>query len=215
MSQPYDIDSFSQYVTDDFTWRVREISDLKEVILLSGSSYSLVARKAALTLIYAHWEGHVHFVTEAYLKYIAKRKFKFSKLIPSFQAVQLTNNIREWQSQKDSIALRLKIVNAVRALDIEQFRGMPSGAVATAGNLNFDRFLNICQIMMLDADRIVSDREFLDEEVVGSRNRIAHGASAIVTDEKIQRVASFVLEIMRLFRTEVENSVVLKRYERA
>jgi hypothetical protein len=92
---------------------------------------------------------------------------------------------------------------------------MPSGAVATAGNLNFDRFLNICQIMMLDADRIVSDREFLDEEVVGSRNRIAHGASAIVTDEKIQRVASFVLEIMRLFRTEVENSVVLKRYERA
>ncbi len=149
------------------------------------------------------------------MKYVAKRKFKFSRLMPSLQAVQLTSNIKEWQSQRDTIALRLKIVNTVRALDIEQFRGVPSGAVATAGNLNFERFLNICQIMMLDAERIVRDREFLDEEVVGARNKIAHGASAIVTEETLNRVATFVLEIMRLFRTEVENSVVLKRYERA
>ena len=214
MSQPYDIDSFSQYVTDDFNWRVKEISDLKQIILQSGNLYSLVARKAALALIYAHWEGHVHFVTEAYLKYIAKRKYKFSKLAPCFQAVQLTSNIREWQGQRDSIALRLKIINTVRSLDTDQFRGMPSGAVNTGGNLNFDRFLSICRMMMLDADKIVVDREFLDEEVVGTRNRIAHGVSAIVTDEKLQRVATFVLDIMRLFRTEVENSVVLKKYER-
>ena len=215
MSQPYDIDTFSQYVTDDFNWRVKEISDLKEVVLRSGDIYSLVARKAALTLVYAHWEGHVHVVTEAYLKYIAKRKFKFSKLIPSFQAVHLTSQIKEWQAQKDTIALRLKIVNAVRALDIEQFRGMPLGAVSTGGNLNFERFLNICQIMALDAEKIVPNHQFLDEELLGTRNRIAHGGSMIVTEDKLQSVATFVLDIMRRFRTEVENSVALKSYERA
>jgi len=215
MSQPYDIDSFSQYVTDDFNWRVKEISDLKEIIQLSGSSYSPVARKAAFTLIYAHWEGHVHFVAEAYLKYIARRKFRFSKMIPSFQAVQLTSKIKEWQSQRDSVLLRLKIVDTVRALEVQQFRDVPSGAVSTAENLNFDRFLNICQIMLLDANKIVDDSEYLDDEVVGARNRIAHGGSIIVTEEKLQKVATYVIDIMRLFRTEVENSVARKAYERA
>jgi hypothetical protein len=215
MSQPYDIDTFSQYVTDDFNWRVKEISDLKEVIIRSGNFYSLVARKATLTLIYAHWEGHVHCVTEAYLKFVARRKFKFSSLASSFQAVQLTTAVREWQNQRDSIALRLKIVNTVRSFDSEQFRGVPTGAASTAGNLNFDRFLHICQILAIDPERIVPDRDYLDDEIVGTRNRIAHGGSMVVTEEKIQRVAAFVLDTMRLFRTEVENSIALKRYERA
>jgi hypothetical protein len=214
MSQSHDIDSFSRYVTDDFTWRVKEISDLKEIIYRSGTAYSIVAHKAALALVYAHWEGYVHCVTDAYLKYIAKRKYKYIELVPSFQAVGLTSNIKEWQSQRDSIALRLKIVNSVRALDTEQFKGVPRGAVSTGGNLNFDRFKNICEVMMLDPSGIIADKQFLDEQVVGARNRIAHGGSVIVAPEQLQKVIDFVLNVMRSFRTEVENSVVLKRYER-
>lgn len=214
MSQPYTISEFSQYVTDDFNWRVKEISDLKKVIQLSGATYSSVARKAALTLIYAHWEGHVHFVTVAFLKFIARKKIKFGKLIPSFQAVKMTSHMTEWQNQKDSIILRLKIINTVRALEVEQFRVVPNNAVHTAGNLNFERLLNICQIMMVDADKIVPDRDFLDAEVVGARNRIAHGDSLIVTEDQLAKIIDFALEIMRCFRTEVENSVVLKSYEK-
>lgn len=215
MSRSYDVETFSQAVTDDFNWRVKEISDVKEVVILSAPHYSEVARKAALALTYAHWEGHVHLVAEAYLKYIALRKRTFASLVPSFQAVHITSKIKEWQNQKDSIALRLKIIDAVHTLDSQQFRGVPSGAVNTAGNLNFDRFVGICQVMSLDAGTIVSDPDYLDEAIVGARNRIAHGASITVTDEALQRATQFVLGIMRSFRTEVENSVVLKRYERA
>jgi hypothetical protein len=89
----YDPAGFSLLVTEDYTWRVREISDLKQVIRLSGPSYGSVARKAALALVYAHWEGHVLFVAGAYLSYIAKRKLKFATLMPSLQAVRLTGHI--------------------------------------------------------------------------------------------------------------------------
>ena len=51
----------------DFTWRVKELSDLKQVIRLSGNSYAAVARKAALALVYAHWEGYVVFAAAAYI----------------------------------------------------------------------------------------------------------------------------------------------------
>jgi hypothetical protein len=52
---------------EDFTWRVKELSDLKQVIRLSGNPYAAVARKAALALVYAHWEGYVVFVAAAYI----------------------------------------------------------------------------------------------------------------------------------------------------
>lgn len=215
MSHAYDAETFTGVVTDDFNWRVKEISDVREIVSLSGPLYSDVARKAALALTYAHWEGHVHLVAEAYLKYVALRKRPFAALTPSFQAVYISSKIKEWQNQKDSIALRLKIVDTVRTLDAKQFRGVPPGSVNTAGNLNFDRFNHICQVMTLDAGAIVGDRDYLDEGIVGARNRIAHGASITVSDAELLRATQFVLAIMRSFRTEVENSIVLKKYERA
>lgn len=110
----YDASGFTLQVTQDYTWRVREISDLKQVIRLSGESYASVARKAALALVYAHWEGYVLFVATSYLSYVAMRKSKFSALMPSLQAVRLTAHIQQWQSRRDTIGLRLDIIETIK-----------------------------------------------------------------------------------------------------
>lgn len=210
----YDPSGFAIIVTEDYTWRVREISDLKQIIRLSGDSYSPVARKAALTLVYAHWEGHVHFVANAYLTYIARRRLQISALAPAFQAVYLGAYISEWQNQRDSIGLRLKIVETIRETERGKFKKIPKGAVNTGGNLNFTRFSDICQILTLDPKRIIQDEEFLDNELVGARNRIAHGDEIVVSAERLDKVSTFVLEIMRLFRTDVENSIISRSFSR-
>jgi hypothetical protein len=208
----YDPSGFSLLVTEDYTWRVREISDLKQVIRLSGESYGSVARKAALALVYAHWEGYVLFVASAYLSYIAKRKLRFSTLMPSLQAVHLTGRVQEWQSRRDTIGLRLNIIQTIKAMEQDQFRRVPDDAVNTGGNLNFDRFSDICQVMMIDATKIVLDREFLDDEIVGVRNRIAHGYYIVVTNERPLRASDYVLSLMRTFRTDIENCIIGKKY---
>ena len=68
---------------------------------------------------------------------------------------------------------------------------------------------------MLDPESIVKDANFLNTEVVGLRNHIAHGSSVLITPDRLQRVIDFVLDAMRSFRNEVDNSVALKKYERA
>jgi hypothetical protein len=210
----YDPTGFALLVTEDYTWRVREISDLKQVIRLSGASYGSVARKAALALVYAHWEGHVLFVASAYLSYIAMRKLKFSTLIPSLQAVRLTGHIDQWQKQRDTIGLRLNIIETIKAMERDQFKKVPADAVSTGGNLNFDRFSDICKVMMIDATKIVLDREFLDNEIVGARNRIAHGDYIVVTDERLLKASDFVLNLMRTFRSDIENCVIARKYSK-
>ncbi|WP_454624008.1 MAE_28990/MAE_18760 family HEPN-like nuclease [Bradyrhizobium cenepequi] len=208
----FDPDSFTILVTEDFTWRVRELSDLKQVIRLSGSSYAPVARKAALALVYAHWEGYVVFVAAAYLTYIAKRKPLLSKLMPSLHAVSLTSHIQEWQRQRDSIGLRLKMVEVFRSMEGQQFRRVPHGAINAGGNLNFERFADICKIMMINAATIITDGEYLDSEIVGVRNRIAHGGNIVISDERLSKASDFVLSSMRSFRTDIENCVLSQTF---
>lgn len=213
MTIAHDPHAFSMKVTEDYTWRVREISDLKQIVRVSGASYSSVARKAALTLLYAHWEGHVLFVAEAYLQYVAIRKPKMRTLIAPFRAIKLGGMVKEWQEQRDLIILRMKIVNAILNMDAEQFKSVPKGAVETGGNLNFYRFSNICEMMKIDANKIIIDASRLDDELLGVRNKIAHGNYISVTDERLEKMVNYVLEIMRQFRTEVENCITLGTYQ--
>jgi MAE_28990/MAE_18760-like HEPN len=208
----FDPDSFTIVVTEDFTWRVKELSDLKQVIRLSGNSYAAVARKAALALVYAHWEGYVVFVAAAYLTYIAKRKRVLSSLMPSLHAVSLTGHVQEWQKQKDTIGLRLKMIEIFRSMQSHQFKKPPSGAINAGGNLNFERFADICKVMMVDAATIITDQEYLDNEIVGVRNRIAHGANIVISDERLARATNFVLSSMRSFRTDIETCVLNRAF---
>jgi len=69
--------------------------------------------------------------------------------------------------------------------------------------------------LTLDPDKIIPDRSYLDESIVGARNRIAHGDYFTISDDQLVRAIQYVLEIMRQFRTEVENSVALQKYLRA
>lgn len=204
----FDPDAFSALVIEDFNWRIKEISDLRQVITLAGDLYGSVARKAALALIYAHWEGYVVFVATTYLAYVAKRKRTFSALMPSLHAVNLSGHMQEWQRQKATIGLRLKMIETFRSMQDEQFRKVPNAAVNAGGNLNYDRFSDICKVLMIDAAGIVTDQDFLDAEIVGVRNKIAHGSHVVITDDRLVRATDFVLSIMRKFRTDVENCVV-------
>jgi|ERR1700733_6266324 MAE_28990/MAE_18760-like HEPN len=152
------------------------------------------------------------FVALDYLTYIAKRKRIFAELMPSLCAVSLTGHVQEWQKQKDTIGLRLKIIETFRSMQDQQFRKVPNNSINAGGNLNFERFSDICKVMMIDATAIVTDQEYLDNEIVGIRNRIAHGGSIVISDERLTRASEFILSSMRSFRTDIENCVLHRAF---
>ena len=94
----------------------------------------------------------------------------------------------------------------------QQFRKVPIGAINAGGNLNFERFADICKVMMVDAATIIADQEYLDNEIVGVRNRIAHGANIVISDERLAKATNFVLSSMRLFRTDIETCVLNRAF---
>lgn len=97
-------------------------------------------------------------------------------------------------------------------MERDQFKKVPDDAVNTGGNLNFDRFSDLCKVMMIDATKIVSDQEYLDNEIVGARNRIAHGDYVVITDDRLLKASNFVLDLMRAFRSDIENCVIARKF---
>jgi hypothetical protein len=130
----------------------------------------------------------------------------------SASAPRWASHIQEWQKQKDTIGLRLKMIEIFRSMQGQQFKKVPFGAINAGGNLNFERFADICKVMMVDAATIIADQEYLDNEIVGVRNRIAHGANIVISDERLARATDFVLSSMRLFRTDIETCVLNRAF---
>ncbi|MEX6396638.1 MAE_28990/MAE_18760 family HEPN-like nuclease [Providencia hangzhouensis] len=53
-----------------FIWRKHEISSINGQILGARKSVRTTLIRAAITLMYAHWEGHVKKAAEVYLTYL-------------------------------------------------------------------------------------------------------------------------------------------------
>ncbi len=76
MSKPFRDTDFSEQITMDRNWRLKEISDLKSAILRADDSLRRVLLRALTTVCYAHWEGYVRFAARKYLEHVALRKFQ-------------------------------------------------------------------------------------------------------------------------------------------
>jgi hypothetical protein len=66
VSKPYLEADFSTQITEDRSWRIREISDLKSAIARADDNLRRVLLRALITICYAHWEGYVRFAARKY-----------------------------------------------------------------------------------------------------------------------------------------------------
>lgn len=206
--------TFSSYLTEDFNWRLKEITDLRKLATTAGAGYEIALRKAGLALLYAHWEGYIKFVGEAYIKYVAVRKLKLGLLADEFLAIGVGGVLRKYAATGGDMDGRLGLIADWRALEGGQFKKYRDLDIATGGNLNFNRFSEICRILKIDPNKVIGDETYLDKQIVGTRNKIAHGESITVSEAEFLKSSDFVIEAMRGFRSETEYCVFSKNYLR-
>jgi hypothetical protein len=111
-----------------------------------------------------------------------------------FTPAALLGSIRSIDSDRISIALRPHLDNV--------------------GNLSFDLFYEISQFLCLPASTYISFKPLIDESLLASRNRIAHGEFLAVDQAGYDSLLKQTLSLMQMFKTDLENSVVSKGYLR-
>ncbi|WP_421880514.1 MAE_28990/MAE_18760 family HEPN-like nuclease [Pacificispira sp.] len=212
MSKPISAEDFSNQITNDRTWRIKEISDLKAEILRSDKNLQRVLLRAIVAVCYAHWEGFVRFSARKYLEHIALRRLQYSELSPQFLKNYFLPKLAALSKTKSSITQRCDLLDDIFSSSGRRFSKLNEDLINTKSNLNYDVLCDICLVCDVDCDVFERFHTFIDVVLLKRRNAIAHGEDTMVGLEDLSEVADNTIAIMRMFGDALENDVVLKNY---
>jgi MAE_28990/MAE_18760-like HEPN len=213
VSKPYSEADFSAQVTQDRSWRLREISDLKSAILKADDNLRRVLLRALTTVCYAHWEGYVRFAAQKYLEHIALRKFRYGHLDRQFLRNYFLPRLAALSNTRTSIQERCTLVDEILNSSDRRFSRVNEDLISTKANLNFDVLTDICLVCSVPMQSFADKATFIDVVLLRRRNAIAHGEDAFVAVEDLDVLTNETVAIMRAFGDALENHVYLRDYK--
>lgn len=197
----------------EMSWRIKEIADIRSATKIARAGSEATLRRAGIALLYAHWEGFIKATARAYVTYVAGQRLRHSELRHCFVAMSLRVQIGDLAS----IRTARPVIAALEAIlgtqdDRANFTGGLFGK--KLGNLNSETFINVAHWVGLDVERYSTKWHFIDDRLLGRRNAIAHGRSdGLELDrEGFDELVNGVLELLRWFKTDIENAVSTRAF---
>jgi len=215
MSKPYSDSDFSAQITEDLTWRLREISDLKSAIHTADENLRRVLLRTLITICYAHWEGYVRFAAKKYFEHIALRKLQYKDLDRQFLRNYFLPRLASLSTSRTSVADRCDLVDDILSAPERRFARVNDDLVNTKANLSFGVFVDICLVCCVPTPPFEERATFVDVVLLKRRNAIAHGEDTFVGIQDLDELTNETVAMMRSFGNALENRVVLRNYKSA
>lgn len=200
-------------LNEDLVWRKREITSLKFLLNRTRKSDESVLFKAAITLMYAHWEGHVKFCSHAYLNYLNHLGLSCELLSDSFVQMNLgahfeaNDSVRNYKIQKKLHEYFCKPSTYTFKVDEEK-------AISTKSNLNYEILESILNKLSLSTEDFKLKENFIDATLIDYRNAIAHGEKRNSEDIKsaYASIEEHLLGMIQSFHEIIKTSASNKEY---
>ncbi|QXL84494.1 MAE_28990/MAE_18760 family HEPN-like nuclease [Comamonas sp. NLF-1-9] len=212
MSKARTESDLSAQLDADFTSRLRELSDLKRTIRDADPNAQQVLLKALVTISYAHWEGHVKFAASKYFEYVALRRLTYISLQQQFYVNSFLVRLGAFVANRPSLKTRCDLISEALNPGNACFSQVHPELVNTGSNLKFEILQNICLVCGIDCAIFQPYETFIDLVLLRRRNSIAHGDESVVDVHEVDELIDGVVELMRLFRNQVENKVYTQAY---
>ncbi len=197
----------------EYSWRFSELKAMKQCVNSAQSpSQSSAAIRAGVALLYAHFEGFVKRSGELYLQHISMQRLKNEELKPNFLISSIDSSIRREgfnsiYGTRDLTQLLESIFKTYKNRSYVQYKNM----VKTKSNLRFSVLEKIFDTLHLPLGNIVLRRAKINE-LVDSRNSIAHGEYLEVDKGYYLDLSAIILDTMSLTKSLIESSASNKDY---
>lgn len=205
-------ESLYDYISADLGWRKKELSVFKGQVENAGVGVRPALLRASIALLYAHWEGFVKNCAHAYLCYLASLKLNYLQLRPEIVALAMRARLDEFETTNKAL-MHSTLVRQIRE-DAGSRAKIPTSrdAVRTFSNLNYDRLCDILCSVGCDFSRYIEYQDLIDDQLLASRNRIAHGEEDYIRLTDWNDVRVEIVKMMDDISNQVLNSAVEKSY---
>jgi hypothetical protein len=197
----------------ELVWRRKEISSLITLTKTVPEAARVALVRAAVPLLYAHWEGFGRECIVRYLEFVSYRRIKFKNLVPSFlylSSLGSLTGIGE-KSAREGIAAIDGFIARGEATNKDAFRKR----VTTKSNLRSEVLEELLTICGLSATEFEEHADFIDREICDSRNEIAHGSGAAPGLNIFIQRRDRAFAIMAQLQATVTNAAAMQGYKRA
>jgi hypothetical protein len=201
------------YLDKDLSWRRREIIELRALATRAKEKKADVHVRAGIALVYAHWEGFVKNSANAYIRFIASRGELTRRVQDCFIALSVRSKIVELAASGKSSTAVPAVSHLLAAMD--EPLSLDRVNIHAESNLNSDVFINIAGWLGIATGKYSTRFNLIDETLLASRNKIAHGEHLSISPERFETLAEETLEMMEWFKTDIENAVALKSFLRS
>lgn len=213
MKKPRSLSELNDLLTDELAWRVKEIADLKLALKTSAPVMAKSLARAAVPILYAHWEGYIKTTATGYLEYLNNLGLALAQFEDCFIALGARRRLMDLANSKDFV----KHVGVVRFFLRELNRRSPlkfPGAISTRANLNSEVFEEIALSIGLNASGYRARYNLIDQSLLGNRNGIAHGDWLRLETDECRTLADDVIQLLRDFNSDIYNLASTRAYLR-
>jgi hypothetical protein len=169
--------------------------------------------RASIALLYAHWEGFVKSAATAYVTYVNNQGLSYSELLTCFVVLGFKKTLHDVQKSKQS-QLNVTLVDFLREGLAGKSKLKIDTAINTESNLSASVFANILEAVGFETAPYEAKAKLIDESLLKRRNTIAHGDYIDVAKDDWVKLADEILQMLRQFKTDIENAMVLAAFKR-
>ncbi|WP_272529225.1 MULTISPECIES: MAE_28990/MAE_18760 family HEPN-like nuclease [unclassified Providencia] len=207
------LEELDSALDSDLSWRKHEISLITNSVFKAKGKVKLTMKRAAITLMYSHWEGYVKKSSEIYLAYLNRLAPKYCNMKDNFSHISLKSRfnkgftLKKYDSQKEIFDYIINGLNCNFNVNYED-------VIDTESNLKSEQFSNILSQLGLDMQPFELKFNFIDQKLIKNRNAIAHGEYVADKDinDAYDEISTHLLELIDTFHSMIKSAASNKEY---
>ena len=203
-----------EYLDTEMAWRIKELHQFKSAVEKARGRNKDAHIRAGISMLYAHWEGFIKSAANAYVNYLSFRADINRDLQPCFIALGMKSKLLSTNASSNSAVAEMAVKHLL--VELDQPVQLPrAGGISADSNLSSTVFLNIAGWIGIDPTPYETRFTLIDKTLLESRNNIAHGEYLSIDRPRFESLTTEVLDMLRWFKTDIENAVVNKSFLKA
>ncbi len=209
------VEQLNEVLSRELAWRKKELTALHKLATRATpyTSEQEVLVRSGITMLYAHWEGFVKQAASTYLEFVAMRRLAYQNLTANFIALAMKKKL-ELAQVTDKVTVLNGVVEFFLTGLSERAQVPYKDVIKTQSNLSSEVMKEIISTLNLDYTPYSDKREILDEQLLRSRNHIAHGQWLLVDLNGYSELKNHIFLLMDTFKNQIENAACTEAYRR-